>query len=256
MSWSSNSPTPSDHNNDEPLNNARTYLTEALQMANLSDSYMNIGSGFISSDVTPLQLLLEERITYLERSIASMQNETYYYKTENNGLKDKLEKIEKEVYQFEQYNRRESVEISGLPEEIPQHKLENIVIDILRRIGVWGLQSYEVVACHKLKRKNQNERTSRVIIRFTNRKRAFQCLMNRKYLKDTIFEFNNLYIHDSLCQPYREIYDECLDQKRNGVIQKVWTYNGIIHLKKTGNYNERPKRIFHINDINLYIEEP
>ena len=252
MSWSSESHSPSDDNNQ-----VGTYmLTEALQMANLSETFMSNHNATGIYELSPMQLLLEERITYLERSIASMQNETHYYKTENDTLNDKLEKLERDLYQFEQYNRRESVEISGLPEEIPQHELETTVINILRRIGVWELESYEVVACHRLKRKYQNERTSRVIIRFTNRKRAFQCLSNRKYLKDSIYEYKNIYIHDSLCQPYREIYEECLIKKRNGLIQKVWTYNGIIHLKKTGMYNERPKKIFHFSDLNIYIDEP
>ena len=47
MSWSSNSP--SDHGIDESQNNTRTYmLTDALQMANLSDSYLNNGSGYMA----------------------------------------------------------------------------------------------------------------------------------------------------------------------------------------------------------------
>ena len=150
---------------------------------------------------------------------------------------------------FQQYNRKESIEVSGIPENILQKDLENTMIGVLRRVGLWGLESYEIAACHRLKRKVNNEKTSRVIIRFINRKRTYKCLENRKRLKDTIWEFPNIYIHNSLCQKYKDIYEKCTEVRLCGVINKFWTFNGIIHIKRTANFNEKPKRILHIKDL-------
>ena len=61
--------------------------------------------------------------------------------------------LEKELNVFLQYNRRESIEISGVPENIPQRELESTMILILRRIGLQHLSSYEIAACHRLRGK-------------------------------------------------------------------------------------------------------
>ena len=111
------------------------------------------------------------------------------------------------------------------PENIEQNKLESTIINILRRVGVWNLESYEIAAWHRLRRKMGKENTQRVIIRFTNRKRVFQCLQVRKYLRDTIYENPNIYIHDSLCQKYKDLYDECMKLKENGGLKKIILIN-------------------------------
>ena len=51
---------------------------------------------------------------------------------------------------FQQYNRRENIELSAVPENILQKDLERVVIGILRHIGVHNLSLYEIVACHRL----------------------------------------------------------------------------------------------------------
>ena len=72
-------------------------------------------------------------------------------------------------------------------------------------------------------------------------------------MRDTIWEHPNIYIHDSLCVKYKDIYDACFVLKDEGKIYKFWSYNGIIHVKNSNNYNEREKKIFHINDLQKYI---
>ena len=79
-----------------------------------------------------------------------------------------------------QYNRRESIEISGLPQTIKDNELENRCIDILEDIGCGRLATDEIVACHRLK--NQNN----TVIRFVNRKKASLALHNKKSYKTSI----------------------------------------------------------------------
>ena len=88
----------------------------------------------------------------------------------------------KGLNKLEQYNRRENVEIIGLPDSKKNVELKDVVIDILRRIGVYHLEKWEIVGCHGPK-KNPEYKSSNVIIRFVNRKRANQCLQNHRYLK-------------------------------------------------------------------------
>ena len=235
MSWSENVV--------QPLIDKAATLEYAINCLNMDKTNL-------FNELNNVKCNTESRFRYLERTVASTQKESY---TEIEYLKTQITSLEREITQFQQYNRRESIEISGFPEDISQNDLENIIIGILRRIGVWGLESYQITACHRLKRKVTGEKTQRVIIRFINRKHAHQSLLGRKYLKDTIWEFPGIYIHESLCHKYKDLFDKCMELKLCGYIKKIWTYNGIVNIKKTDNYNELPKRIFHQDDIDRYL---
>ena len=149
---------------------------------------------------------------------------------------------------LQQYNRRENIEISNIPDTIENHELEYVVIGILRSIGVDNLESWEIAACHRLK-KRKNEQFGNIIIRFTNRKRAIQCLKYKKYLKGYICEYSKIYIHENLCPRFRSIFEDCEKMKAEGEIKKLWTFNGIVNFKKSDNINERPKKIYQDNDF-------
>ena len=199
----------------EVFDNAyNTIFQEALNFAQLSDSYVEGQINEYSNSA------IEDRFIYLERSLASLQNETYGYKFQIAELEEKNYELEKEMNIFQQYNRRESIELSGVPADIPQHELEYFIIETLRRIGVNNLSSYDVAACHRLRKKLYNENVPRVIIRFTNRKRAYESIVNRRYLQE-LNDLAGIYIHNSLCFKYMEIYEKCNEMKANGEIMDL-----------------------------------
>ena len=89
-----------------------------------------------------------ERLKLLERELAEIRINNMNITTENLILKDRLNDLEddnydmsktlvtleKELNRLNQYGRRENIELSGIPTNIPQEKLEHVVIDILRYI--------------------------------------------------------------------------------------------------------------------------
>ena len=165
-----------------------------------------------------------------------------------------IEVVEREQNHIYQYSRRENIEISGLPENIPQEILETVCINLPRKIGVGCLQSWEITVCHRLK-KVEGQATRNVIIRFLNRKRVIQCLQNRKYIKNCTTEYPGIYIFENLCPRFKSIMEDCKKLKIDGDIKKIWTFNGIINFRKTINENEWPKKIFHVEDLNKYLPE-
>ena len=198
------------------------FLRDDLNMANLSDSYLDNGIPS-PADINTLSL----RILQVEKRLENFKSQNNNLRYEIDELKTQLEEtweateaLERDLGQFQQYNRRQNVEISGLPESIPNAELENVIISILRRIGVYQLEAHEIVACHRLKKK-KNDKTCPVIIRFVNRKRALQCLYNRKHIRDTIHEYPNIYIHENLCPRYKSIFEECHELKINNNIKKI-----------------------------------
>ena len=83
---------------------------------------------------------------------------------------------------FLQYNRRESFEISAIPEEIPQGRLEDEVLEIVQKeakvtVNRQPLKKTDIVACHRVGKKGV------VVCRVMNRKFAREAIVNGKNLK-------------------------------------------------------------------------
>ena len=62
---------------------------------------------------------------------------------------DVCENTERDLWQFMQYNRRENIEIVGIPETVPDNQIERTVVNILNRMGV-KIQHYDIAGCHRL----------------------------------------------------------------------------------------------------------
>ena len=98
------------------------------------------------------------------------------------NLRSRVEELEsyniiaKRVQMLErsqQYNRRESIELAGIPTSVPDEDLGQTSLSILSQIGVEEINSWQIHACHRLKNKKNT------IIRFTTRKWADLTIHNR-----------------------------------------------------------------------------
>ena len=104
------------------------------------------------------------------------------FKNEYDELHDKIFDMDCRIIQNEQYSRRESIVISGIPENVTQKDLEPIVLNIFHAIGLNNVSSYEITACHRLNKRKSDKYPARTIVRFTNRKAVDYCLNNKKML--------------------------------------------------------------------------
>ena len=134
-------------------------------------------------EVTKSELQAELNVT--KNKIMNMRTK---FKSSYNELHENMEFLTEKCYgmecrliETEQYSRRESLVISGIPANIDQSKLEVTVLSILKAIGLHDVSSYQVTACHRLANRNKRY-PPRTIIRFTNRKIVRYCLENRSNL--------------------------------------------------------------------------
>ena len=144
--------------------------------------------------------------TFIKNELQNTRMELVNIKNNNNKLNKEIYNLNEEFYYMDckiiennQYARRESVIISGIPESIDQNHLEGEVLHILRSIGLTSLSSYHISACHRLFKKKNDRFPAQTIIRFTNRKIVNFCLENRNRLlelKDYLKM--NLRIYESL----------------------------------------------------------
>ena len=124
---------------------------------------------------------------------------------------------------LEQYGRRNNLEITGIPDSVPQRDLENKVVDILNAIGV-NVSNDDFEDCHRI-RKSQNN-SEKTIARFTNRKVVKDTLYNKKKLKTVNRaalerEKAMLFLYENLSEENNKIAFLCRKLKR-GVIANTY----------------------------------
>ena len=134
------------------------------------------------------------------------------------------------LIETEQYSRRDNLIISGIPESINQAKLEKTVIHILRTIGL-GITSYEITACHRLKKSN-SKYPPQTIVRFINRRAVDFCL----YHRDRLTEWKptlkmNLRFYENLCDANETVIRNCYKLKQSGILHDFYIRNGFIKIK-------------------------
>ena len=165
-------------------------------------------------------------------------------------LEKNIIRTETEVVVTNQYNRRENLIIDGIPDVVPQERLENVCVDLIRELGFVGrLGSYEIIGCHRLKKK-ASDVTTPVIIRFFNRKITEFCMKNRSKLRYTRSTWN-LSFREDLCDANLTILEECEQLKKDGIFAKVYTHNGFVKVAKS--FRDRPVRVNHINELKNFL---
>ena len=196
--------------------------------------------------------LTEARLDILENNLSSMNSSEKSHFDDIVILSTKIESLEAEIARLNQYGRKENIILSGIPDNIGHNQLEKVVIKLLRDIGVKDLEAQDITACHRLKFKTNGETSKRVIIRFINRKFAESCMQNKKSLNRYA---RGVRIHEDICPAYKRIYDSCEELLRNGKIESLWFFNGVINIRR---HNERYKsiKIFHQNDLIKYVPCP
>ena len=129
----------------------------------------------------------------IERSAESMnqivtenkklQSDAVIMKNVNPKLEEKIVYLEKNQAKGEQYSRRNNVEISGIPNRIPDEALENTIISICKDSRV-ETDPKDIEGCHRLPLlRNSRGQDKRVIVKFVNRKHSKALLRDKKRKK-------------------------------------------------------------------------
>ena len=170
-------------------------------------------------------------------------------------IAQRVQLLERSHLQSLQYNRRESIEIHGVPQAIRNDKLETYCLDLLQDIGCGEIKEKDVHACHRMRKKENT------IIRFVNRKHADLALHNRRKLKDIDksryeipIDSYGLFINESLCKPMQFLSYKVRSAYKSKDIESYNLWKGKLSLKLNGSEH----RISHIDDLidlGLAVEE-
>lgn len=190
---------------------------------------------------TALQKKLDKAHNEIRKSAEKLIDQKY----ETDRLEDALDNLE-------QYTRKNSIEIHGIPDNLYSNA-EEAVRKVAEAINV-SIEPSDIEICHKLKR---DKGIPPIIVKFTSHKTKSKLYRERTKLKrvkvSDIFPSYSLtpeariFIHENLT-PYRKsVVAEASKRRRNGTLHNLWTLDGKIYVKTSPDGN--PIRIFCVEDL-------
>ena len=149
-----------------------------------------------------------------------------------------------------QYNRRENIELVGIPESLSGKNLEDKCVEVLEEITKTKIPDWKIHACHRLK----NKKT--VIMRFVTRKVADLAIHKRKELKTLdkrklgFDPETKIFLNESLCPPLRFLHFKVRKALKEEKINSFNLWKGKLTIKFM--VNDTPIPVTHINDLLQY----
>ena len=192
--------------------------------------------------------------TSLKNRFAKMESQLLVVRRVNDNLVKQNRILERKCAANEQYSRRECLEISGIPDSIPNNNLEETVLKIFNETGV-TVNSRDVEACHRL---NQKANPKKVIIKLSKRKDVARVMNNKKKLKSMkpqnigLPSGCKIYINESLCKCYKYLWWKCKLLQTHGSIESLWVTNGSIRIR---HQNDEVASVTHIEDLERHFLE-
>ena len=209
----------------------------------------------LSAQTVSLKTHIDESISAVRNEIINtlhtenkkLKDEITILESKNNKLEDRITTLEDKLESNLQYQRNQSVIISGIPIEVPHDNLESIVLNIFNNVCFHSISHRDIIACHRL-----SSKTDSIVVKFLNKKDAIALLQSKlalKQLDKTSIAPNciNIYVNEHLTPYMGELAFKCRCLKRENKIYQTKVENGIVKIltNKDGSF-----RWYHITSVN------
>lgn len=181
----------------------------------------------ISADLRREIQTLKGQNLALKNIVQSRENEIKRNEEEIVSLKEKVDHLE-------QYSRRSSIRINGIPEQEGENT-EDIVYKLGEAIGA-DIFSESIDRSHRVGKKDDRY-TRPIIVKFTSYKHKASMMRAKKKLRDVdcqkLFRSHSkVYINEDLTAARADMAAKARKMKKDGRIQDTWTWDGTIFVKK------------------------
>ena len=196
-------------------------------------------------ETSKLNNMRKNELVDLVMQLQQEKNELLEQKMNLLQMDERIVALERSQYLYEQYGRRESIEISGIPAAVHQNNLEDEVLKVYREAKITvhdsELTKKDIAACHRIGKRGAT------IVRFVNRKFAFEGLRNGKNLKGSKLYENSIYINNSFCREFAKYGFIIRRLKKEKLILGYKVKHGVyqIQTENEGDFTE----ISHITDF-------
>lgn len=170
---------------------------------------------------------LKEKIESLEKA-----NETLKTKNEEKvvEMEKEIAKRKKELNELEQYGRRNSIRIFGIPEskdETAEQTAQTAAEAINAHLSNVTLRRYDIDIAHRLGKKSRGNRP--IIMKFVSRMTRDIVFRGRRSMISS-----NIYINEDLTALNNHILG-CVRKKKCDEVDSAWSTNGKIYFKNKHN---------------------
>ncbi|XP_046684417.1 uncharacterized protein LOC124370167 [Homalodisca vitripennis] len=157
---------------------------------------------------------------------------------ENSELKNRVSMLESRIEDSEQYSRRDTIEIHGVPVE----KVEQ-VLEVVKSVGKaldLTIENSMVSACHRLRSRDGTDKPPGIIVKMTRRIDAESLLQRRRVKRNfsthhiglTASPAQPIYINESLCPGRRRLLNAARVVKGEKQYTYLWIRGGKILMRK------------------------
>lgn len=206
------------------------------------------------TEVVKSQQFLSEKYEEINTRLITVEQQKCELAIENTSLKaqvlkssNDLHSLQQEVNNLEQYIRRDCLEIRGIPEQ--DNETVDMTNDLVQRVGeMIGVlvEEKDISISHRLSVGRNRSMTNgsrprgpkSVIVKFANRQTRDDYYRARLHLRSKSTEDlgfqnqNKIFIVESLTQRNKELFNRCLNFKREKGYKYIWTQMGKIYLRK------------------------
>ena len=152
---------------------------------------------------------LNDIITQLHSTNEKIRSELAVVKNVNKKLEVRIINLEKNQAKSEQYSQRNNIELSGIPNDIPEDNLDKVLIDICHDSGL-EIEPKDIEGCHRLPVSRYiRDSNKRLIVKFVTRKHE-TILQNKKSISSKDFSHldanGKVCVSVALCPYYRYIW--------------------------------------------------
>ena len=173
---------------------------------------------------------LQDQNAQLKQTIANLQHKVIILETATNSV--------------EQYDRRNNIEINGIPDNVEDKNLEHSVIEVFNSANI-QISHNDIEDWHRIGKSKGNSK--KTILRLVNRKYRKQILYNRRKFKN--FDGSGIgmpnakiFVDENLTISNHQLAFNCRKLEREKLISKTYSSNGIIRIVQI--HGNKPIKVF------------
>lgn len=183
--------------------------------------------------------VLQQDLAMLKKSNEALQSENNDLRAAYVALQDKCAQNDMYLDDLDQYMRRDSLVISGIP-TASDESTNSIIIKLAGLLGI-VIQQEDISVSHRLQQRRDNV-TPNIIVKFTRRvirdklfnqrKKAIACVNIEDFGFATSTRKVPIYINESLTPNRSKLHKLCVEFKKENSFKFCWTKYGQIYLRK------------------------
>lgn len=214
--------------NKQTTQTTATTMTDDSEVNNLIESLPKESQSLVKvlSKIIFIQLVAE--LSSVKKELKEKDTQIANLTSEVNNLKDHVNDLEQKVDSVDQYERRDTVILSGpsLPEHTNSEHTTSVVVNTIRDYLKINIKETDISIAHRLGPQKQ-QKNKPIIVKFMNRTLKYDLTQACIQLKP------QLYINESLTPKRRNLLNTILNIRRQhkAKFQQCYTKDGTIIIK-------------------------